>query len=433
MDKQGDRMDKLKQSRYNYRFHDGDRWIYFNGITKKFIPIPSILHELVDDYLEDPLKVEHESPAFLSSMLDAGLLIRTEQDELEIIREQYSELRNDASYQLLLSLDGGFFPSLNHMHDKDHSLMISSLKRHIERYIKENDIKKLELELIEKFQHPSKYEAIRELSTLVFHICQKEGISLSLHLNLREGLFDEQLLDLLRTIPVQSLRMPLEDDPMQDNVQRQDYVHRVQFILDHFPSLFFVFFVQETQDGTFLNSWLPVFNDVIPKSERQRISFFVHDAVGLSEQHNVYRAEVMFQLNQEGYNMHWNSVLPSLCMAEKRHAFSMNGSGDVAKCLWTLDRVANGYLSTHGNIFWDETTVRAENEIPFFENIRCLSCKHLPVCMGQCIPIERKNQNTAENSVECLLPPWYISPEKVIELYCKQRLDRYLNEGNMIE
>ncbi|MGC9150263.1 MAG: SPASM domain-containing protein [Microbacter sp.] len=427
-------MDELKQSRYNYRFQVGDQWIYFNGVTKKMIPIPHFLHDLVESYLETPEKCKQESPTFLASMLDAGLLIKAGQDELEVIREQYSELRNEASYQLMLTLDGGFVGSL-HPGDvlEQHSVM-ESLKVHLERYIHDHAIKQLRLEWIEKSTHATNDEVMKTFSSFADQLCKREKIHLSLHLTLPNALFEEdRLIKLFNGLPLQSIRMALSIEPQWVERQRDALIRHLRVVMDRFPSLLFVFFVQETAYDAFLSSLLSGLNAMIPISERQRITFFVHDDEWQHLHNQETRGKMLFALNRDGYNLQWNGVLPSLCMAEKRHAFVMNGFGDAAKCLATLDSSVHGYLSSHGNVFWDETTVRAENEIPFFENIRCLSCKHLPVCMGQCISAERTTEVDVDDQMECLLPPWYISPEQIIELYCKQRLDRYLNEGNVHE
>jgi len=433
MDKHRNSMDEFKQSRYNYRFQDEDQWIYFNGVTKKFIPIPSILHDMVETYLESPEKAMHESPSFFASMLDAGLLIKADQDELDVIRAQYNALRNDASYQLMLTLDGGFLPFSQNGHAQGHHTLMQLLPLHLERYIKENNIKHLQLEWIEKSMHPSNYEIIKELSSSALRLCKQEGVELSLRLTLQDGLFEDRLMALLTDLSVQSIRFALKNDFKQSVSSKQAFVDRIRIMMDRFPSLAFVFFAQENEEGSFLTSWIPIFNAKIEKSERQRISFFVRGHELFNSEQESAREKMLFKIHQDGYNLQWNNVLPSLCLTEKKHAFVMNAVGDVAKCLLTLDRTANGYLSSHGNIFWDETMARTDNEIPFFENVRCLLCKHLPICMGQCIPAKRNAKVIVNENDECLLPPWYISPAKVIELYCKQRLDRYLNEGNVDE
>jgi uncharacterized protein len=207
------------------------------------------------------------------------------------------------------------------------------------------------------------------------------------------------------------------------------YITQSKQLASLFPKVLFSLLIHSNLYPFDFQFFIQSMNEHFSESERKNISIFVHNKLSSFRQDDAQmREDMLHQLHQAGYNQQWEDLFPMICSEERRHAYTMNGEGSVGKCAVGFNQTAPGYLTTHGNVFWEETTIQMDNDIPLFENMRCLSCKHLPLCMGQCIPLQRvEGDNMIAASSDCLLPPWGISPETAIQNYCSAMMEHYVN------
>ncbi len=433
-------MKELKESRYNYRLPYDDQVLFFNGMTRRFIPVPRSLQEIVDLFLADPNKASQESPRFLEKLQSTGLLIDKSINELELIRERHQQARNVASYQLILTLDEPFVHSkhakisLMEPHSNMSERVKHSIKKHLERYVIEHPLTQLRLEWLGVDLHQPLQNEIKEISEHAASVCQTNNIDFQVGITTHELPLQEQDVALLRRLPLRSIRLILDlSTRKKRNLTEKEvvsaYITHTKQLVSLFPDVLFILLIHSNLNSFNFQSFIQLMNEQFPEPERKNISIFVHDELPAFRHDDAPMRETMLQqLYQSGYNKQWENLLPMICSEEKQHAYAMNSEGSVGKCVANFSHAALGYVTTHGNVFWDETTIRMDGDIPHFENVRCLSCKHLPLCMGQCIPIKRVTEgNVIAASSDCLLPPWGISPESAILNYCSAKMEHYVN------
>lgn len=435
---------ELKESRYNYRLPYDDQVLYFNGMTRQFIPVPRFLQDIVNSFLSNPDKALEESPAFLKKLQSTGLLINKSVNELEVIRERHHHARNEASYQLVLTFDEPFV-HLNHATNalkKSHQAMSEkvklSIKRHLDRYVDQHPINQLRLEWFgEGLQHYLQHD-IKEIAMYAANMCRTKQIDFQIGLTTHSLSLQEQDVALLKTLPLRSIRLLLDlssrgNHSISETGALTEFISHLKSLVTLFPNVLFVLLIHSDLDRLNFSSLVQLMNEQFSTSERNNISMFVHDDLFSLRHDGTSMREAMLQsLRQSNYNLQWEDLIPMLCSGEKKHTYTMYGEGSVGKCVAAFNQPASGYVTTHGNVFWDETTISMDGDIPLFENMRCLSCKHLPLCMGQCIPVQRvqREEEKTETS-DCLLPPWGISPESAIRNYCSTLMERYVDEDRI--
>ncbi len=432
---------ELKESRYNYRLHYDDQVLFFNGMTRQFIPVPLFLQEIVESFLANPNKTSQESPRFLDKLKSTGLLIDKSIDEIEVIRERHQQARNAASYELILTLDEPFV----HQNRSEISLaenrsamseqVRQSIKRHLDRYVVQHHLQQLQLEWLGKGVHQHLQHEIKEISEYAVNVCQANKVDFQIGITTHYLSFKEQDVALLKKLPVRSIRLLLDlSNQGKQHVAKEEvvvtFLTHLKQLVTSLPDVLFILLIQSDIQSFDFQSFIQSMNEQFSEQERVNISVFVHDELSASRQNGAsLREDMLRRLYQSGYNQQWEDLLPMLCSGEKKHAYTMYGEGSVGKCAVSFNQTAPGYVTTHGNVFWDETTTRMDSDIPFFENMRCLSCKHLPLCMGQCIPIQRiQGENKVVASSDCLLPPWGISPESAIRNYCSSMMEHYVDD-----
>ena len=436
-------MKELQESRYNYRLPYDDQVLFFNGMTRRFIPVPHFLQEIVESFLANPSKASQVSPAFLDKLQSTGLLINKSINELEVIRERYQQARNAASYQLVLTLDEPFVHS-NHAKItllKSGSTMNEkvrhSIKRHLDRYVVEHPITQLQLEWLGVNLHRQLQDEIKEISEYAISVCQANNIDFQVGITTHELSLQEQEVALLRRLPLRSIRLILDLTTREKkNLSEKEivsaYITHTKQLVSLFPNILFILLIHGNLNSFDFQSFIQSMNEQFSEPERKNISIFAHDKLPSFRHDDAPMREDMLQrLYQNGYNQQWENMLPMICSGEKKHAYAMNSEGNVGKCVVDFNHSAFGYVTTHGNVFWDETSIQMDGDIPHFENMRCLSCKHLPLCMGQCIPLQRvQGDNIFAEPSDCLLPPWGISPESAIQNYCSTMMEHYVNGDN---
>lgn len=101
----------------------------------------------------------------------------------------------------------------------------------------------------------------------------------------------------------------------------------------------------------------------------------------------LYRIKVNFREN--GYLVEmfgWNNK-GYTCYADRMNQATINYDGNIFKCTARNFSEENkeGLLNDNGEIVWNDNKVRQRYKIPSFDNEKCLKCKYLPICFGDCI------------------------------------------------
>ena len=97
------------------------------------------------------------------------------------------------------------------------------------------------------------------------------------------------------------------------------------------------------------------------------------------------------------------------CYADRFYHTVINHNGKISKCRWHLEREV-GDLQEDGAINWHQEAMNKMYAKATFENDKCLSCKHLPICLGTC----SQNQYDKPDDIPCELDASENAPEQFI-------------------
>jgi len=106
------------------------------------------------------------------------------------------------------------------------------------------------------------------------------------------------------------------------------------------------------------------------------------------------------------------------CYADRMYNTVIDYDGKVYKCTVNTHKEA-GVLHDNGEIVWSrDTLTRLFSKAPF-ENKKCLSCKHLPICLNVCIQNTRGSSEVPER---CALDYAEITVEDFIKSLLKNKV-----------
>ena len=92
----------MKPSKYNICLPYNDRFVIFNGITKRFFLVSSQNKEVFLQILSTPDEFKEQYAPFLQRMAKEGFIIEDSIDELEVIKQQYVDITHDSCYKLMI-------------------------------------------------------------------------------------------------------------------------------------------------------------------------------------------------------------------------------------------------------------------------------------------------------------------------------------------
>jgi uncharacterized protein len=151
-------------------------------------------------------------------------------------------------------------------------------------------------------------------------------------------------------------------------------------------------------------------NSIIPKELRERILLLPR---------KVLINQLIDGFRSSGYKTYSIDIAPdfSSCYVDKIHYNAIYPNGAVGKCTTHDINDVKGHLKSNGSIEWAMDYLENKIDIPFFENKMCLSCKHLPVCMGPC-PQENGMTKIDLEKIECPYTDVDATHEDDILRYC---------------
>lgn len=92
----------MKSSKYNICLPYKDKYIIFNGVTKRFFLVSNQNKNAFLQILSAPDDSLGVYDSFLKQMTDEGFIIEDNIDELEIVRQRYQEYLNNNEYRLMI-------------------------------------------------------------------------------------------------------------------------------------------------------------------------------------------------------------------------------------------------------------------------------------------------------------------------------------------
>ncbi|MBU2431906.1 MAG: SPASM domain-containing protein [Proteobacteria bacterium] len=116
------------------------------------------------------------------------------------------------------------------------------------------------------------------------------------------------------------------------------------------------------------------------------------------------------------------------CYAETANSFAVDPFGNVYKCIAgiSLQKDKLGTLTTAGDIKYNQVELEKWNSYNILEDVECLNCKYLPICMGGCTlsRFEESRRTNPDKKKNCFYETGGPSlEERVIQYYQEHSKD----------
>jgi len=173
----------MKISKYNYCIPFENKYIFFNGISKKFIIVSQSIKDKVDIFINNSALCQKQSPLFFQKLREIGLIIEDNVNELDIIRTKHLQYKNAEHYLLIIlpTYSCNFacwYCTQNHKEEFMTSETQEYIKNHIAKYLLNNHIKRFELSWFGG-EPLLCFSTIKNITKFAQSFCMKHNISFS--------------------------------------------------------------------------------------------------------------------------------------------------------------------------------------------------------------------------------------------------------------
>ena len=393
----------MKASYYNTIIRDNGLSYWFNALSFSHFILDTKLSEKIEGLLDTPEEIKDNAPLFYDRLVDYGFLIPDDLDELALIRERNEKAINWKLYKLTI------IPTLNCNYKcwyciQDHipSIMsdetMAKIKRHIAYMIDVEGIEGLHIEWFggEPFMF---YDRImKPLSLYAKKLCAEKGIPFTNGSTTNGYFINEKVAGELDDLCLHHFQITLDGNrEFHDKVKFQngcestfDYVlGNIDRMMRNSDRIQLTLRINYTHDN--------LSNDIVGEVSlrlspeiRKRITILPRKVwqkeVDRSYVNELYRILDLFE--EMGFRVErWSPIRNYIpCYASRKYYNSINYNGHLLKCTASDDMYREepmGYLEEDGSIHWNGDFGTAY-QCKSFENERCLACRRLPVCMGQC-------------------------------------------------
>lgn len=433
-----DNLLRMKPSSYLYvlPLTEG-KSIIFNGLTWKFLIVPDEQLSNVSYAICHSHVISHNNP-FYHKIVNAGFILETDVDEIELIKNKRDQYVNQKEYQTII------LPTFNcnyscwycvqgHQETSIDKPNIELIKKHITTYLSQNSITSYHLTWFggEPLLEP---EAIKEISSYALHYCDAIGIDFVGSMTTNGGLLTNKIIRMLTCCQINNFQITIDGCKINHDTIRNDnsgvssfetILTNVRELLEYNIKANVILRYNYTPETLKDTSIVEDVNQYIPQKLRNRISIDLKKVWQIAEKDvdisNVARILRLFSEN--GYRLLLYGIL-GLCYVEKRHFHSIFYNGTVDKCNNRPLNSLRGHLSENGDIEWKQQVLYIDYDI-FAENSKCLRCNFLPLCQGGC-PKARDTQLQLGKQIICPKDKEQYFQHRILDFCWRQILNQKL-------
>ena len=391
----------MKTSNYNaIRYHKGYAY-WYNFMTLSHFKINTSLSKKIEDIINNG-DFAYLPESTLIKLKGGGFIIEDSFNELDYLRSKYAEAVNNKNYFLVI------LPTLNcnyscwyciqtHIPSKMSLETISAIKEHIKNMVEVEKIDSPHLDWFggEPFLYFS--QVIQPISEYAMEICHRNNTPF-LNSATTNGFFlKREIHDTLGKLCFKQFQITLDGNrEFHDKVKftkscDSTFVH----VLKNIDSILKIdgmrvfLRINYTHDNL-THAIVEQINAHISPHNRAKV-IIMPRKVWQKKADKTYPAKlekILQELDNSGYTVSritfCQNNIP--CYVNKKYYNAINFNGEVVKCTAGNDLYGsdhNGQLNPDGNITWPNN-YDLKVQSPSFENETCLSCKHLPLCMGDC-------------------------------------------------
>lgn len=421
----------MKTSNYNYFIPYGERHIFFNGLTKRFFFISDKNKARFEDIISNPGKQDYQEKyaPFLERMKNEGFVLEDNVDEMELVRKEFERQRHPKQYMLMILPTYQcnlrcWYCIQEHQNVNMTDEMVVRIKKHIEKYLLENGIKRFRLSWFGG-EPLLAYKKLTDITSFSKDFCEKHNISFFCDITTNSLLLTSERIKELGEIGVASFQITIDGCREKHNQVKQNKdnsafdkaVNNVLEIVKTIPSVNCTLRINYSDQTLEPGKIMHDVNLLIPHEYRKNIKIVPCKIWQVKE------SEISKEKVSELYNIvrrknyKTNTIERALCYVDYRHFNCVFPNGKIGKCDNDKLENAKGILTEDGDIVWD-VPYPFELHQSFGENSECVHCKYLPYCMGPC-PFKRDEMIGQFGKIVCQYPDADNIMESSIIRYCE--------------
>ena len=400
-----------KTSKYNYFVNYQDKVLWFNGISGSMFALDQKKSEILKLQLDSLVSFKMIHPLLFNKLKQAQMITHKDSNELDVIRYLNKKSLFDNHAQITINPTRNCnFNCWYCVQPHENSLMseevLNRIKRHITDLVIKKEISSLKLDWFGGEPLLGFDEVIYPLTKYCNNLFAENNLKLTQHTTTNAFLIDEDMIEKMQEINLNSFQITLDGDEKRHNKIRntngqpsfKTILQNINLIckgIDNPSITIRINYDKKTLDGDIKGIF-----DSIPKEYRKyiRINFQKVWQVIKNDNkkenlklENSKRIELQEYANQLGFKHnlisnglttnHWHT-----CYVDKPNFVHIDFNGKIYKCTARdyTDKHQFGELSEDGVINWNMNKMSKMYGKSTFENEMCLSCKHLPLCMGPC-------------------------------------------------
>jgi len=397
----------MVSSNYNYFIQlDKNRFIVFNGFTKKFFVSASEYIENYKELLSDPDKyaTNNAYTKIIDKLSSNGFIIEGDLDEYETLRNRYNVMRADKSCTLLImstySCNFSCWYCVQH-HNKELITddIENKIKKHINKYLTENKIKNLYISWFGG-EPLLNFKKIESISKYAQEFCKSNGIGFSCGITTNGSLITDQMIEKMKELNFVNFQITIDGSKDCHNKTKNNnkiknsfhlILNNIKRIVNNIPEVYLTLRINYTKEN--LSDNLHEELDEVLHPINRKITIMLRKVWQEEETEDLHnRVSILTKrLLCKGYKIEhdFNNMGLLSCYVEKEHYHAIFPNGLVDRCSNKEFEKARGFLSDEGDIIWNETLLDKNINI-FDSESECKTCRFLPICMGPC-PASRES------------------------------------------
>lgn len=396
----------LHSSQYNYFLpYEGDKIIVFNGLTKQFFVISESNSHMLKEVIAEPEEYinRNDFSILMEKLINGGFICDDTVSEKELIARQYFEYVDKDSYLLIILTTYNcnfncWYCTQSHKEEYLTDDVADRIKKHISRYLVENNIKNFVLSWFGG-EPTLRDDKIIDISLFAKEFCMQHGVEFSNGITTNGSLLSDKMIENFLLCDLNRYQITIDGTrEMHNKVRYNDTItdsfkvicNNITKIIDLGSDVEITLRYNYTSKNLSLDI-IDDLNALLPIEYRTKIEFMPRKVWQEKEEKIDERKLRMLyeKAIKSGYIVNLaNDMVNNICYAEKKHFNTIFQNGEVDKCSNLNIGQRRGRLDDNGNIMWEgDLSEYNSQRLPYPEE--CLECRHLPVCMGLC-PVRRR-------------------------------------------
>ncbi len=382
----------MKTSAYNYIVPDGDKTIFFNGISEYFFEIPKDKADVYAEIIQNPSLYSDSFTPFIKRMKDNGFILEDNEGEEELLEQKYQKMRSEGLYQIMILPTYQcnlrcWYCVQDHQDLWMSDETVQKIKELLRQKINDKDIKAVRLSWFGG-EPLLGYDIIIDITTFVKQLTREANKPLTCDITTNATLLDRNRIYALHEAGVTHYQITIDGDKAtHDSIKVLPNESAYDKTLEN------INIITETTSCTLRFNYThenlkpeSIVEDIksrIKPENRDNVKFMLYK-VWQEPQHLINDNDVNHIIDLSN-NIGIKHQLPtcSLCYADFKNFICIFPNGKVEKCDNESPIAAKGDI-VNGDIVW-KGDISAHT--PAFKNpsFPCRKCKYVPICWGPCV------------------------------------------------